>query len=83
MPEQKIESTTALKKIVRRWERYRRKTSLVRAVRMPCLFGFTCSQGEWISGRTGDWLVQFDDGRMKVVKHDIFRVHYLLIRKKK
>lgn len=83
MPEQKIDSAGALKRIVRRWDKYRRKATNVRAVRMPCLFGFNSANGEWISGHPGDWLVQFDDGRMKVVKDGLFRDNYALIRAKR
>jgi len=83
MSEKNLASFKEVKKFVRSWKKYQRRPVVVRAVRMPCLFGFTCENSEWISGRAGDWLIEEADGRLAVVKHAKFITNFHPVRKKK
>lgn len=69
-------TASEVRKIVGRWSSYRRRARIVRAARMPCVFGFQTENGEWVSGHTGDWIVEEVDGDFTAVANEEFSAWY-------
>lgn len=59
---------------------YRKKSSaFILAKQLDVPFTVSVGQGDIISGKVGDWLTQYGDGRQGIVADAVFRKTYLQI----